>query len=132
MNRRSILRLLGGAAAAGPAAVSEAAEASSKLSLGGLAVPKPQETFSFKLYDSRDPREVAKNNLRAEFEEILPEVIERRRQRHSISALDPNVASLKSISLPNKIRMTRDIDFERSRERRRSDLEGAIAGWWGA
>lgn len=130
MNRRSILKFLGGAAAAGPAAISEAAEASSKLSLGGLAVPKPNEVFSINFYDPRDPREVAKNNLRAEFEDILPEVIERKRQRHSISALDPNVAALKSVSLPNKIRMTRDIDFERSRQRRRIDLEGIIAGWW--
>lgn len=130
MNRRSLLKFFGGAAAAGPVAVSHAAEASSKLSLGGLSIPKPQETFKFYTYDPGDPRESAKKALRDEFEQILPEVIERRRQRHTISALDPNIASLRSVSLPNKIRMTRDLDFEKSRQRRRIDLEGVIAGWW--
>lgn len=130
MNRRSLLRFFGGAAVAGPAAVSQAAEASSKVSLSGLAVPKPHETFSLYTYNPRDPREVAEEAIREEFEEIRQEVVERRRQRHSVNALDPNIASLRSVSLPNKIRMTRDIDFDRNRRRRRIDLEGIIAGWW--
>lgn len=131
MKRRSFLGFLGGAVASGPSAVTSVAEVSNKLSLDGLATPKPHTPpLSWKFPILSDPKEFAKRSLLEEFEECLPEHLERKRSEHKVSALDPNIASLRSVSLSSKIRMTRDFDFERSRERRKHYLMGIIEGWW--
>lgn len=53
-----------------------------------------------------------------------------RKDRFWVDSLDPDVASLRSVSLGSKVRMSRDRQFERSERAERVYLKGIIAGLW--
>ncbi len=55
---------------------------------------------------------------------------EMRNRQAYVGDLDPQIASLRSVALHHRVRMSRDISFERSEEREKSYLQGVIEGWW--
>lgn len=48
-----------------------------------------------------------------------------------VSALDPNVASLRSVALHRKIEMTRATNYERREKAEEVYLRGHLKGWFG-
>jgi hypothetical protein len=54
----------------------------------------------------------------------------RERQRYEVYQWDVNVVALRSVSMPTRIRMTRDRNYERAERREQDYLEGVINGLW--
>jgi hypothetical protein len=129
VKRRSFLQLLGGAAAAGPQAAKSAAEmAFVDLSLfdtgiaGGPHYPPPAR-------ESSDATGWAREDLKKMLAKA-PAAIERERRDWRVTALEPDVAVLRSVALGAKIRMSRERQFWRARRMRQTFLEGILAGLW--
>lgn len=132
MNRRGFLGFLGVAAAAGP----QGARSAASMSLGDLAVPTtglsfPTSTSSGAISSAPYDHKVwAAGQLKALLG-LSNGQRERDRRNWSVSGLEPEIASLRSVALHTKIRMTRDRQYERDQMRQRDYLEGVVSGLWG-
>lgn len=131
MKRRKFLGFLGGAAVAGPAAAQTAATAAmSDLAIaGGVGFGAPSAPMVDMSIGPSDNTSWAKEQLnrllgRSAVERAM------RKQRHGIYSLDPHYAACRSISLVNKIRMSRDADFERSECREKTYYQGVVDRLW--
>lgn len=132
MKRRAFFGFLGGAAVAGPSVAKSAAQMTlSDLNLrqagvamlgsgleaaGSQCVPADPKTYATKMLE----RLMGKT----------PVQIAREKADYHINGLDPEIASLRSVALQSKIRMTRAADYERSVRTRKTYFEGILAGWW--
>lgn len=131
MKRRSFLGFLGGAAVAGP----QAAKSAAQMTMVDLQIPHLGDgvpshgLFSSKAASSYDPKEWARDALNKLTGRSAMEAAKRRRE-YQIYALDANVAALRSMTLVNKMRLSKEVQFARSERDYRSHLEGIIAGWW--
>lgn len=130
MQRRKFLSLLGVGAVTAPVsakAVADTAFADLKMakmgiSGAGLIAPAgPQSTSSGISWAKPALKKFIGKSARQKQMEA---------KRQWVDALDPQVATLRSVSLHSKIRMTRRTAYERSQEAERTWLEGVIAGWW--
>lgn len=121
-NRRSFLGLFGAAAVAGPNAVKSAnINVLLDAPVGGIVDGMSSSYPSDKGW--------AKNNLK----KLLGKTAEQRQRelaRTSVYQLDPNVASLRSVSLTGKMRFSKHIIYAREEEKQIFDMEGIINDWW--
>ena len=132
MKRRAFFGFLGGAAVAGPSVVKTAATMTpADLNLGRLGISaglggQPGLVGSG---TASGHTSWAKDRLKqiSGLSKIEKEMLKRQAY---FNDLDPQVASLRSVALVHRIRMSRDISFERSEEREKSYLQGVIEGWW--
>jgi hypothetical protein len=133
MKRRGFFGLLAGAAVAGPGMVKEAAAASlSDLSLptsilNSLGDLPPQAGFG--MASTEGPSMWAAGRL--------AKIIGRTAAQHAyhlkrtgVHALDPDIASYRSIALHRKIRWQQERNYARDIEGERGYLEATIAGWF--
>jgi len=128
MRRRGVLGLLGGAAVAGPSMAKQAVSSGIEgLSLtGGMGIPiapyyggTAQATAQ---NGSFDPSKWARDELMNFLGKSKEELAQERRDCH-IGMLDPDIASMRSLSLQGKIDMQRGRTFERDRARQKNWLE---------
>lgn len=126
MNRRGFLKFLPAAVIGGKQAAAEAAE---KLALGNVgalgSVGFPPSVGMIHSPDSSDSTTWARRNLTRLLD---PRWLEQRREQIGVAVLDPDLASMKSLSLSVRISMQKDRNFEREISRERSYLEKVIAG----
>lgn len=135
--RRGFLRLLGGAFAAGPQAAKAAADMTvADLELRGMGVMRGALSGIDRAEDAQSDAVVgwrradwARHRLK-ELARLGKLDASMRKSRFYLDGLEPSVASLRSVALSAKIRMSRDMAFARSEEQERSYLEGIIKGWW--
>lgn len=131
MKRRAFLGFLGGAVASGPAAAKTAAQ----MTLADLS-PGPTAYLSNSLGESAqapDDGEWRVARATDRLKQILGMTDTARamaKKRHYISALDPGIASLRSVTLHRKIEMSRAVDFERQQHNEKTYLEGFLARLW--
>lgn len=124
MKRRAFLGFLGGAAAAGPKAMADAA-AMSELRMGKSWGPLTP-TFAPAVPDV-DRLSWQKKALKRLLGMSAQEK-EFRRANFTISEIEPEVAVLRSMAFTSKIRRSRDIAFERSQAHEIGWLEARITG----
>jgi hypothetical protein len=131
MKRRTFLGFLGGAAVAGPQAAKSAAEmtladlhapgVSLNATMGGIGA-EPKEDYG------HSAKEYAKDKLKKLLGRSAKQVALERRTKW-LDGLDPEVAGLRSVTLPNKIRMSRERAYDRAMRADRDTLLGRIEGW---
>jgi len=131
--RRAFFALFGGAVAAGPAAAKTAAQ----MTMADLSVGKLGLSLGSSMVSGSPAGSINETSQVGWAKDSLKKLagvskVERamRKQEFYFDGLDPQIASLRSISLVNRIRISRDIQFERSEVRQRSYLEGVISGLW--
>ena len=132
MKRRAFFGFLGGAAVAGPSVAKSAAQMTvSDLNLrqAGVAMLGSGLDAAESQCVRSDPKTYATKEL-ARFLGKTPTQRAREKADHYVNGLDPEIAVLRSVALPAKIRMTRAVDYERSVRNRKTYLEGILAGWW--
>lgn len=126
-NRRSFFGLIPGAALGGKqAAVALAAEAE-KLALGSGGFSPPEGFYPESLSDAvpGEDRGWAARRLA----ELMDANKRARRWEHTfVTRIDPDLASMRSLSLSAKMAMQKQRDFDREEARTRTYLEGVIAG----
>jgi len=128
MKRRSFLKGLVGGAVAAPATAKEAIDAAaSELSLGASPLTNsglgpigsgPQEATNT-VWAKDDLRRILK---------LTPDQHRKRMKRAHISALDPNVASLRSVALHRKIAITKRLVYNAEVSSRKDYLQSVIDG----
>ncbi|EHK57650.1 hypothetical protein [Allomesorhizobium alhagi] len=135
MKRRAFLQFLGVGAAAGPSAVKSAAE----MSMADLNMPGVGQYLGGKdgevdsagddacevMSESRMQRTTRR--LERLIGKSDAQVAKEKRDQY-VSALDPNVASLRSVSLTEKMRIQRLRQYERRRAIEIADYRGILAG----
>lgn len=126
MKRRSFLKGLAIAPAAAPAVAHEALRAEIPSGVGyGL------DTVSGGIGIPVDTHE--KDWLKKDLSNLLGmsrKAMEMERLQARPMSLDPNTAALRSVSQVNKIRISRDQQYWRQRQQRKSFLEARISGWF--
>lgn len=130
MKRRSFMGLLGGVVGAGPKGVVKlAAPASmeSALGLAGISAMGGGDTSPD--VGMGDSTHYAKRVLqRLALPGSLKEKIQR--DRHWISALDADTASLRSVSMGRKIAMSRRIQYDQHLRQQRTWYQGVVDKLW--
>lgn len=127
VSRRSFLGLFGSATVAGPGVIQKSLSEELASPIGGWAMDygvglaPATDPVSNKLGWAKSLAKLAGKSERQKAEE---------KRRLPIYQFDPNISVLRSVSLVNKVRMSKDILYERNQERERTYLEGLIAGWW--
>lgn len=127
MKRRNFLGLLGGAAVAGPQAAKAGVES---LSLGGV-VSNYMPTTGYEAGTLAQSPQSEADYYKSRLKRILgrsAEQIDFDRRSYPVHTLDPDIASIRSISLRAKIQMTRNVEYERHQRREKTWLEGCIEG----
>lgn len=135
MKRRNFLGFLGGAAVGGPsvaqstlssAGFADLAPAGIRLNQGidHMSVVGAQSTTN--AYDNIG---WAKKRL-DELYGLTAAAREHQKRNHYISQLDPDTASLRSVSLTSKIKIAKDRSFEIEQRRSATHLQGIIAKLW--
>lgn len=124
MKRRSFLGLLGGAVAAGPQSLGD-------LSLERMGITTQLATRSMEepVGSNAGQQRWAKDRLK----EIMgwpDKAVSLRKKTSYLHGLDPDVAALRSVSLTNKVRMSRELQFQRDLEAEKARLFGIVEGWW--
>lgn len=137
MKRRGFLGLMGGAAVAGPGMVKQAAAAA----VGGLetlAVPGAAMLGDVGYAQSAVPWGVQGTKATLDGAGILAKLAgltadQRRRAKNQmhVSALDPDIASYRSIALHAKIDWQKERQFNRMLEQRKSMWTRHVAGIFG-
>ena len=131
MNRRGFFGLLGGAAVAGPSVAKSAAE----MGMADLAMPGVHLGGSYGDYSKQAVCTEKNSSERAAkyLERLLgksDDQIARETRETYVSALDPDVASLRSMTLASKIRLQKRVQYERNRQREIENYRGILAGLW--
>lgn len=128
MKRRSFLGFLGGAAVAGP----QAAKSAAQMTMADLGTPGIALNASGFMGGGVSPASQANWAVDAlkRLTGMTALAREAKRRRHYVEGISPEVAVLRSVSLPRKIAMSRDIQFEKSLANERGYLNGVIEGWW--
>jgi len=133
MRRRNFLGFLGGAAVAGPSAAKTAAGAT----MGDLSLLNAGAGWTSTLYHGSAGSMVSGPDQTGWARESLKRLLGRtaieramNKRRHSIHSLHPHYAACRSVSLVNKIRMSKDADFEREEALQKSYLQGVIDKLW--
>lgn len=130
MKRRSFLGFLGGAAAAGPSMAKGAADiAMSDLRLAGSMYGDGSASAGYPITASGSASSWAKESLER-FLGKTPDMIAYEKRGRSVHALEPDVASMRSLSMRAKVSMSRDRQYERATRQEHENLLGHIAGWW--
>lgn len=121
MKRRGFFGLMGGAVVAGPSMAKTAISTGLEgLSIGAISgMPEPPYPFATAASDISDispfdPGHWAQREL-ADFLGKSAEELAEMRLNTSVSAIDPDISIMRSISLDSKIRMQRDRTFARNR-----------------
>ena len=123
LRRRSFLGLVGGAIAAPKAVVTQGMEALNIGNLGLLGQLQDGEVYpSASGNNNWAVKQLAKRAARKFFD------IERERNEFRIHEMDANTHALRSVSLVNKIRISRDRQFEIYEEKQGDYLNRVIAG----
>lgn len=129
MERRAFLGFLGGAASSGPAIVKSAAQ----MGLHDLTMPgivrgggSGIEAADAPACDAKD---YAKRGLAKLLGKSAAQIARDKRDTY-IDGLDPCIASLRSMALGAKVRLQRDINYNRRRNRDEERFRGILAGWW--
>lgn len=134
MKRRGFLGFMGGALAAGPGMVKEAA------SMESLRLPNfIGDSLDF-IPGGSYPSEVKqewRDDPHSWEREKLARLLRRGKEHHDyfrrqrlVQTLDPDIASYRSIALHRKISMQRDRLYERELEAEKDELLKRIAGWF--
>ena len=129
MKRRGFLSFMGGAAVAGPSMAKQAAMSLVDLQLPVAASSLADSNFGASVqstFGMGDHWSIALAKHLAK----SPERKAWEKAHHQVSALDPDIAAMRSIALHAKIRMQRDRDYERQENRQRDWLEHAVMGWF--
>lgn len=127
MNRRSVLGFLGLGAAAGPIAAKSAAQ----MTLGDLGLDGVSQVVGYASEPGKAGSSAASAASTLARMAMMSDAARRQQKRaHYLQGLEPDIAALRSVNLRTKIRMSRDIQFERYVREQRGYLEGIIAGWW--
>lgn len=127
MKRRAFLGFLGGAAASGPAMAKAAGEVTiADLSVGSYS---SGGEVLYASVSSKDDKSWAKSQLTHLLGKSA-EQIAREKRDYYISSLDPDTASLRSVSLGGKIRMQKARSYEMNCKREEERYRGILAGWW--
>lgn len=134
MKRRGFFGLMGGAVVAGPSMAQQAMTTGLEgLSIGGVGVPFMDnganyvgQTTAAGPSETYDPTHWPRKEL-ADFLGLTAEEWAQIRLDTYVSALDPDIAIMRSISLTSKIRMQRDRNFERSRLQSHRSLKSQLA-----
>ena len=127
MKRRSFLRGLAGAAAAGPSAAQQ--------TMASLQVPIPRpgnDACAEVAVGSIGPRsrtQYAHDRLNA-LTKINKRDFDRQLRNYHIRALEPDHANLRSVNLQTKIRMSRAQAFRRELREDKGYFRGIIDGLW--
>ena len=132
MKRRAFLGFLGGAAVAGPQAAASAAQAA-QAEFQGLQTGMGMQGWSAAGAQCIEPASSFEDWPKLKLARLLgmsKEAVDRERREMQLSGLDPDVACLHSVSLGRKIEMSRWRQYDRSRRRERSYLQGVIDGLW--
>ena len=124
LRRRSFLGLVGGAIAAPKAVVTQGMEALNIGNLGLLGQLQDGEVYPSASSSGNDwaVRRLAKRAARKFFD------LERERNEFRIHEMDANTHALRSVSLVNKIRISRDRQFEIYEKKQDGYLNRVIAG----
>lgn len=126
MKRRAFLGFLGGAAVAGP----QAAKSAAQMTMADLRTPGVTLNAAGAMYAPVSTSNRWAADALKRLTGMTTIVREAKRRRHYVEGISPEVAVLRSVSLPRKIAMSRDIQFEKSLANERSYLNGVIEGWW--
>ena len=133
MKRRNFLSFLGGAAVAGPTAARAAASTIGMADLAPLGVNMlgsgSMGQAAVGAYDTYDHINYAKEGLK-KLVGLSSIARERRKREHYFQGLDPDTASLRSISLTSKIKIAKERSFEAQERNQRSYFQGVIDGLW--
>lgn len=131
MKRRLFLKGLVGGAVAAPVAAKQAMDAAvADLSIGnGLGLTNAATTGSASLGRIAEGSNTgwAVDGLKKLAGRTVADHVKAKRGQF-VSALDPNVASLRSVALHKKIAMTRDIAYEASLRNEKDYLQDVIDG----
>lgn len=130
MNRRGFLSGLGGAAVAGPAAAKAGLES---LDLGRVATTGAGGSWYPGSVGSVARSGADADHAQRQLSKLMGKsasAIERERKTYHVSGLDPDVATLRSVSLGRKIEMSRHRQYDRDQRDRQGYFEGIIAGLW--
>lgn len=135
MLRRRFLGLLTGAVAAGPKAVAAAAEPTmASLKLRGLGItgsggeaaaaapPIGPDGVDYHLRWAKE--QLGKITGLSKRQHALQE------RTFHIEGLDANTGALRSVSLVNKVRISRAFQYRQTMRNRKTYLGGTVAGWW--
>lgn len=128
-SRRNFFGFMGGAAVAGPSVVKKASE----MVPSDLKLPVTDIGDSYEL--ATDVSRVVSPETKTHYAKVLTRLIGltpyqkgELRRRYPVYELDVNVATLRSVNLGTKIRMSRDILFEKDLKRQRNFAEGILSG----
>lgn len=126
--RRGFLRMLGGAVAAGPAIGKSAAD----MTLADTRL-WPQGLSAGNLVEPPVPHTPSATHARSMLEELKrggEQARRLRRTRLHLEGLEPDLATMRSLSLTTKVRLSRDRAFERHERTQAAWFTGIIKGWW--
>lgn len=130
MRRRAFFGFMGGAAVAGPAAVKSAAE----MGLGDLSVSvgnfgNSVAGSSIAGADPADSKTCAQRGLSRLLGKSAVQIAREKRDTY-VHAFDADVAALRSVTIGNKIRLQKRLNYDRNREREEENYRGILAGLW--
>lgn len=134
MKRRNFLGFLGGAAIAGPSAAKAAVSSVGMADLAPMGINMLGTSGvggapTLAWGGSTDNIGYAKDGLK-KLVGMTKAERERRKRNHYFQGLDPDTASLRSISLTSKIRLAKDRSFEASERDQKTYLQGVIDRIW--
>jgi hypothetical protein len=135
MKRRNFLGFLGGAAVAGPSAAKAAV---SQVGMAGLAPIGINLASGSGKYSGAVTQGIGATYSHVEYARsalksmmsLTDAAKEHRKREHYFQGLDPDTASLRSLSLTSKIKLAKERSFEASERKQRSHLQGIIDGLW--
>lgn len=127
MRRRNFLGMFGAAVASGPKAIADVGLQG--LNIRGVVAPLGLGGYEDRIGQSPSMDNVswAKSSLER-LRAMTPWARDLKRRSFHMEAMDPNTASLRSVSLSQKIRISHRRQYEASCRMHDSYLEGVIAG----
>lgn len=131
-NRRGFLGMLGIGAVAGPSITKEVdMQRAMNVPFGSFGNPAPEPAeMSWAAAKTPVDRVVwAKDALKGILGKTKAQM-DRERINTTVYQYEANVASLRSVSMTARIRMSRDAHFNRNLRKEKDHLEGIIYGWW--
>lgn len=122
---------MGSAAIAGPDSVKKAAELSLKdITLDGVVTDGMHNIITARPIEEAGSDTTWAVKQLAKIRSMTKKDRERKKRSTYVGSLDVNVATLRSVSITHKYRMSKEITFKRNQENEETYLEGIIKGWW--